>query len=296
MTTRKPDFIIIGAAKAGTTSLHHHLSRHPSIFMSTPKEPSFFAFDERYARGADWYLSLFENAGEKQLCGEASTNYTNWPLYSHTVERMHELLPDAKFIYIMRHPVDRAYSHYLQLIDNVRAEDSSYKFTDTFEQHIEKDDSVLQSSNYMLQINKFLEYYPRENFLFLFFEDFIQNQELTLQQIFRFLNLDVHIDMGAHKKDNENRAKDKEAWLIRSQLTQPLRNLPGARWVADHLSQNMRDQIYKFIFNLPWRRRIEAEFIPPKMKDETRSELLKYYEIPNQELSIFLKKDLSHWR
>ena len=295
MSNRKPDFIIIGAAKAGTTSLHHHLNRHPSVFMSTPKEPSYFAYDERYARGDGWYLSLFENAKDKQICGEASTNYTNWPRYPDSAERMHALLPDIKLIYIMRHPVERAYSHYLQLIDNIRVRDSGHKFTDTFEQHIEKDDSVLLSSNYMLQINRFLQHYPRNKFLFLFFEDFIHNQELTLERIFRFLEIDIHIDMESHKATNENRAKDKDAWLIRSQLTQPLRALPGTQWVADHLSQNIRDKIYKLLFSLPWRRRIEAEFIPPKMKEETRNKLLKYFEEPNQELATFLDTDLNHW-
>ena len=295
MGTRKPDFIIIGAAKAGTTSLYRHLTWHPSIFMSDPKEPTYFAFDERYGRGEDWYQSLFSGAGEAQLCGEASTNYTNWPLYPHTVKRMHALLPDVKLIYVMRHPVDRAYSHYIQLINNIRNDDPDYTFTDTFEQHIAKDDSVIQSSNYMLQINRFLEYYPRERFLFLFFEDFIQDPGLTLERVISFLGIDKKVDLLARGAVSENLNKEKEAWLIRSRLTGPLRTLPGAQWIADRLPQGIRDSIYAMLRKLPAHRRIEAEFIPPRMQTETRVRLLDYFLGPNRELGEFLGQDLSRW-
>ena len=78
---RLPDFFIIGSAKSGTTTLYRYLCRHPNIFMSTPKEMSFFSKDKEYERGVEWYASLFADASENQLCGEASTTYTRWPLY-----------------------------------------------------------------------------------------------------------------------------------------------------------------------------------------------------------------------
>ena len=292
---RKPEFIIIGAAKSGTTSLYHYLIRHPSIFMCTPKEPSYFAFDDRFNRGVDWYLSLFSSANENQLCGEASTNYTNWPLYPHTAERMHALLPDVKLIYIMRHPVNRAYSHYLQLIQNIRIENPSFGFTDTFEQHIEKDDSIIQSSNYILQINHFLKYYPRDQFLFLFFEEFIENAEATLSIVADFLHIDNETDLIADNIVKENIYKDREDWLIRSRLMAPFKAIPGAKWLAEFLPQGFRDVIYGMLRKSPTRKKIEAEFIPPKMLPETRSHLLRYFRTPNQELAEFLGKELSHW-
>ncbi|NER32103.1 MAG: sulfotransferase domain-containing protein, partial [Symploca sp. SIO1C4] len=76
---RLPDFLIIGAAKSGTTTLYKYLCRHPQICMSNPKEPDFFAIDHIYDQGIDWYSSLFSEARLKQVCGEASTTYTRLP-------------------------------------------------------------------------------------------------------------------------------------------------------------------------------------------------------------------------
>jgi len=80
MTTRKPDFIIIGAMKSATSTLHEQLALQPDFFMSTPKEPFYFSDDEVFSRGREWYLNLFSNAEPNQLCGESSTHYTKLQL------------------------------------------------------------------------------------------------------------------------------------------------------------------------------------------------------------------------
>jgi hypothetical protein len=295
MSRRIPDFIIIGAAKAGTTTLYRYLARHPNIFMSEPKEPTYFARDERFRRGEDWYLSLFQDAGSDQLCGEASTNYTNWPLYPDTVARMADLTPSAKLIYLMRNPVDRAYSHYIQLIQNIRTDDPEYKFDRSFEEHIASDDSVIQSSNYMLQINQYLARYGRDQMLFLLFEEFIADPQSSLAQVADFLGIDRGFDFLGMGEVKANLNRNKEFWLLRSRLTAPLKALPGGRFIADRLPQSARDQIFSWLKHLPQRKRIEAEYIPPKMKAETRSKLLDHFKLPNKHLSEFLGRDLSIW-
>ena len=295
MTGRKPDFIIIGAAKAGTTSLYRYLTRHPQIFMSVPKEPNYFARDERFGRGEDWYSSLFEKARPNQLCGEASTNYSNWPLYRETVARMANLVPDVKLIYLMRHPVDRAYSHYIQLIQNIRTDDPDYKFDKTFEEHIAEEDSVIQSSNYMLQINQYLAHFGRDRMLFMLFEDFIQAPLPALLQVANFLGIDSAFDFIGTGEVKENLNKEKESWLVRSRLTAPLKSLPGGQFIADHLPLSVRDRIYSWLRRLPQRQKIEAEYIPPKMKPETRARLLEHFREPNAQLAAFLKRDLAMW-
>lgn len=295
MTRRKPDFIIIGAAKAGTTSIYRYLARHPGIFMSEPKEPTYFARDERFRLGEAWYLSLFKNARPNQLCGEASTNYTNWPLYRDTVARMSELVPNAKLIYIMRHPVDRAYSHYIQLIQNIRTDNPDYKFDKTFEQHIRIDESVIQSSNYMLQIKQYLERFPRDQMLFLLFDDFVKDPLQIMRQIATFLGVDPGFDFLGDGEIKENLNKDKDGWLIRSRLTAPFKALPGGQFIANHLPLSVRDGIYSLLRRLPHRERIEADYIPPKMRPETRAQLLDYFKQPNAQLAQFLGRDLGTW-
>ncbi|MCK0509204.1 sulfotransferase domain-containing protein [Aromatoleum anaerobium] len=295
MPNRKPDFIIIGAAKAGTTSLYHYLARHPNIFMSEPKEPTYFARDERYRKGEIWYLSLFNDAKPHQLCGEASTNYTNWPLYPATVARMAELAPDAKLIYILRHPVDRTYSHYIQLIQNIRTDDPDYKFNKTFEEHIAGDDSVIQSSNYMLQINQYLTRFTCNQMLFLVFEDFVRDPRTSLIHVADFLGIDPSFDFMNEGVVKENVNQNKETWLVRSRLTAPLKALPGGQFISDHLPLSVRDRIYSWLRHLPQRKQIELEYIPPKMHPDTRARLLDYFKAPNAQLMQFLDRDLGIW-
>lgn len=108
-----PDFFIIGAMKSGTSTLQAQLAAQPGIFMTTPKEPNFFSDDDVYARGTNWYISLFEAAGPDDLTGEASTHYTKLPTYPQTVSRMQTLPGAPRFIYVIRDPVERALSQYL---------------------------------------------------------------------------------------------------------------------------------------------------------------------------------------
>ena len=117
MSGRLPDFMLIGAMKSGTTTLHAYLSRHPGLFLCTPKEPGFFSRDERYARGLDWYRELFTDAQPEQLCGEASTCYSRWPHFENAAPRIAADVPGAKLLYITRDPVERAYSHYRHLME-----------------------------------------------------------------------------------------------------------------------------------------------------------------------------------
>src|SRR4051794_28578727 len=110
MNMRLPDFIVIGTTKGGTTSLWRYLSDHPDIFMPTRKELRFFSNNERWRQGVEWYARQFEGAGEHQLVGEASPQYTSWPRYPHVPERMASVVPNAKLIYLVRDPVARTAS------------------------------------------------------------------------------------------------------------------------------------------------------------------------------------------
>jgi hypothetical protein len=109
----RPDFLIIGAMKCGTTTLQEQLAAQPGIFMTTPKEPNFFSDDAVYAKGADWYGALFDAAKPGDIRGEASTHYTKLPTHPETIARMQPMLTTPKFIYMIRNPVARAMSHYI---------------------------------------------------------------------------------------------------------------------------------------------------------------------------------------
>lgn len=110
-----PTFVVIGAMKAGTTALHAYLQAQPDVFMSTPKELDFFT-DAAWHRGRDWYERHFDDAGDATARGEASPNYSKRHLEPQVVERMHAMLPDARLVYLVRHPVERIGSMYRHLV------------------------------------------------------------------------------------------------------------------------------------------------------------------------------------
>ena len=107
---RLPDFIVIGAGKSGTTTLHQWLNEQPEVFPTPLKEPRFFSRD--WDKGLAWYTGLFAGAGAGQLLGEASTNYTDVEYCEIAADRMAATVPRARLIYLLRHPVDRLRSQY----------------------------------------------------------------------------------------------------------------------------------------------------------------------------------------
>jgi len=176
----QPDFIIIGAMKCATSTLYQQLMKQPGIFLSPLKEPNFFSNDEIYFRGMDWYQALFAAAGKNDILGEASTHYTKLPTYPDTVNRIHQHLPDAKFIYVMRHPVDRLVSQYIhEWTQNVICCDIN--------QALKSHKELVDYSRYYYQIRPYLEVFGRDRVLPVFFEQMLANPELGLQTICRFI-------------------------------------------------------------------------------------------------------------
>jgi nitrogen fixation protein len=115
-----PNFIVIGAMKAGTTSLFRWLQSQPEVFTSPIKEPNFFSSERVWLKGIHWYESLFQGSCEWQLRGEASVSYTAPRLSECVSDRIASLIPDCRLIYVVRHPIDRARSHYRHQVQRGR--------------------------------------------------------------------------------------------------------------------------------------------------------------------------------
>lgn len=176
----KPDFIIIGAMKSATSTVHQQLAMQPGIFMTTPKEPNYFSDDEHYARGESWYDSLFEGAQEGDLCGESSTHYTKLPDYPLTIDRMKNRLDRLKLIYVMRHPVDRLVSHYMhQWSQNV--------FKCDINEAIDIYPELISYSRYAMQLEPYLKAYGAQNILPVFTEALRIRPESELSRIAKFI-------------------------------------------------------------------------------------------------------------
>ena len=176
----KPDFIIIGAMKSATSTLHEQLALQPGFYMSTPKEPNFFSDDAIYSMGLDWYSNLFANAEPGDICGESSTHYTKLPDYPLTLERMQAYLPSVKLIYVVRDPIDRLISHYMhQWSQNVIKTDIN--------QAIDQFDELINYSCYSMQITPFIQQYGAENIHIVFSEALRVRPQYEFEKVAKFL-------------------------------------------------------------------------------------------------------------
>jgi len=177
---RLPDFIIIGAMKCATSTLHEQLAAQAGLYLSEPKEPCFFSDDDVWSRGLEWYSTLFSAAAREQLCGESSTHYTKLPTHPDTVERMHRFLPDVRLVYVMRHPVDRLVSHYVHAW-------SERETSDPIEVAIERMPEFTSYGCYARQLAPYLEAYGRGALLPVFFERLVANPQVELERVVQFI-------------------------------------------------------------------------------------------------------------
>lgn len=178
---RFPDFIIIGAMKSATTTLADQLAFQDGINITIPKEPNYFSDDDVYSNGEQWYSALFEKFPATELQGEASTHYTKLPIYSDTISRMQACLPGTvKYIYVMRHPVDRLVSHYIH-------EWSMNNYKCDIDTAIKQYPELHQYGCYALQIEPYINTFGKEQILPVFFDSLIKKPQQELERICSFI-------------------------------------------------------------------------------------------------------------
>ena len=201
-----PDFLIIGAQKAGTTALYAYLRRHPAITGPSWKEVSYF--DRHYGRGEAWYRGNFPNRvrARGKLVGEASPSYIFHPLGP---ERVKALVPEARLVALVRHPVDRALSHYHHEValgrEPLRFEDALDAEEDRLrgeEERLAADPSYFSRAwwshayksrgRYAEQLERWLAVFPREQLLILPSEDLGGEPERTHARVLDFLGVVPH--------------------------------------------------------------------------------------------------------
>jgi hypothetical protein len=193
---KKVDFIILGAQKAGTSSLHRILNYHPDIFI--PKgEINFFNFSENFNKGINWYLNnVFTDRKNEKIIGERST----WYLPSKEApKRIYDSFgKNIKFIIIFRHPLQRAFSHYL-MIRRIGNEHHSFEKAIENELKLSTNSNYLKWGKYAEQLENYLRYFDEKQFKFVLFENFIQFPKNTIEEIFQFLSVNNYIvDYNLH--------------------------------------------------------------------------------------------------
>ena len=195
-----PTFIVIGAQKAGTTSLWAYLRQHPDFFLPDLKETDYFIEELNGALGLEWYRSLFAAAGTRPFVGEASTGYSMFPIYSDVPRRIAELLPHAKLVYVIREPIARMASAWLQ------GRDDGFELR-SLPDALLRDTRYLAPSQYALQIEQYLPYFPMDQLLVIRAEDLRADPATTLARVLDFLGAPPMPDVDLSQLHNVSAAK-----------------------------------------------------------------------------------------
>jgi hypothetical protein len=197
-----PNLIVVGAAKAGSTSLHNYLALHPEISMSQDKEMRFFT-DPGHLSWIGRYQGYF--AAGTAYRGESTPQYTKWPTFPGVVDRMADLVPDARLIYLVRDPIDRAVAEYVEEATwGVITEDIETALADVEEQH----NRVVAPSRYATQLRELHRRFDPSQVLVVDLADLRDEPTATMRRIFEFLGL-APIDLDEESLRPRNSYGDK---------------------------------------------------------------------------------------
>jgi hypothetical protein len=296
-----PNFLMVGAAKAGTSSLYAYLRQHPQVFLSEIRECDFFAWEgkhptfsgpgdriafRRYITTLDGYQALFRRTGGRPAVGECSDLY----LYSPAAPlRIQGYLPQVKLIVVLRNPVDRAYSQYKHLVRDGREP------LPTFEEALASEPERisrgwhpiwhLQARGfYGVQLARYLELFPRDQIAVHLYDDFEADPLRVLQSLFSFLGIATGFTPDISLRYNvSGRPRSR---LLHGFLSRPLA-------VKD---------FFKPLLPAPLRHRVRARLmnrnvIPDRSRvaPETRRALIAQYREDVLKVQSLIERDLSHW-
>jgi hypothetical protein len=199
-----PNFLIIGAAKSGTTAIYTYIKQHPDIFMSSPKELRYFSYRGPYPEGLDEkyihkgvttfeeYIAHFSEVKDEKIIGEASPMYLYVP---GTAERIHAVIPNVKLFAILRNPIDRAFSAYMHAIRDWLEPSSSFKMALEKEQErIEAGWGILwhyiKAGFYYEQLNRYYEIFDPCQIKVVLYNDLVKTPGELMKSIFDYLEVD----------------------------------------------------------------------------------------------------------
>jgi len=273
----KPNFLIVGAQKAGTTSLYYYLKEHPEICMSRKKEVHFFSVEENFNKGNSWYEKQFKHCAEKKAVGEASPLYLYLP---YVPQRIYDYNPNMKLIFVLRNPVERAWSHYWHMRRMGRE-------NRVFEQALQEEERRIQKNfscgrrysykdrgKYIEQINRFLKYFPREQMFFIISKELKNEPEKVLKDLYHFL--------GIEEKQIKNNKKIQAMESRRSKIQLISKILYNSFLGNFTILRKMNDKL-------------NAKPVGEKMKPETREYLIDFFRDSNNKLAKKFGLHIQHW-
>ena len=273
-----PTFLGIGVPRGGTTWLHTLLASHPEVYMPTRRKEIRF-FERYYERGLSWYETFFcppEQVDRYRAIGEISTQYYDC---EECPERIFTTLPESKLIIMLRHPVDRAYSHYGFVVQR-------RNYRGSFDDFLSTRSKALEKGFYSRYLKHYLRYFDRTQILALLFEDVFIDIFKTKKTIAEFLNLDVEKFPSAATNGKVNASSVPThqflyGFIVKTGRRLRKRNLEP---VVDLLKRRGIDRILS-----------KGTAMPP-LSEEVKEQLSRLYEDEFDQLEQCLQIDLSCWK
>jgi len=290
-----PNFLVIGAAKAGTTSLYYYLRQHPEIFMSHIKEPKFFWLEQReidlsvertkiqvdeYIDNIEDYKKLFQEVKDEKAVGEASPVYIAVP---ETPHRIKHHIPEAKLIALLRNPVDRARSAHSWNIQ--LGIEPLYEFEQAAKEELKPGNwrNYLELGLYNNQLQHYFNTFDKEQLRVYLYEDLRNNPTDMLQDIFEFLGVDSSFVPNMTEKFNVSMVpKYKLIDAILRDKNPVISNIK--KIVPDNFFKKTHKTLNKW-----------NSTRPRSVSPELRKDLLKYYKQDILQLQDLINRDLSGW-
>jgi hypothetical protein len=313
MSEKLPNFFIVGAAKSGTTSLYEYLKLHPEVYMTPIKETHHFSTDidntkfrPKYARSLnkdlskflesdmeegifqafvkDWneYCQLFKKVNGEKAIGEVTNSY----LYSNeAAKNIIKKFPQAKIVMMLRNPVDRAFSHYLM---DLRI---GYETEEDFMIALKKDmarnpkgwgisNLYVEVGMYSEQVKRYIETFPESQRRIYLFDDFVNNPEAAMKDLFRFVGVSEQTDIDFSKKYNTS-------FMPKNKIIGKLNTMKRTKdWLKSVLPKSLKGKFKKTFY---------TDKDLPKLKPEERKFLQDIFRDDVMKLSELLKRDLSYW-
>ena len=277
----KVNTFIVGAPKAGTTSLHHYLNQHTDVSMSSVKEPNFFSFKEvsplfyksLCIKTSEDYHKLFDE--QKKIMGEASVSYL---FYDEVSKRIHDYNPKAKIIVMLRQPIERAFSHYLM---DCRLGFCSVSLEDILnnpQKHQQFYQQYVKLGNYYSQLKRYLSIFPKGQVQVIFYENFKNNTSAEMSSLFNFLEIDNQpLDLS-----------------IQNSFLSPSNSLIAFLYKFNWIRKGFK-LLVPFSLLSFFKKTLFSGSKKPKISDAVKQQLKQYYRSDVGQLEKLLNVDLSRW-
>jgi len=273
-----PNFITIGGQKCGTTSLHYYMRAHPEISVSRIKETRFFCDPGNWHKGLGWYVQLFPKNARVRI--ESSPSYTNYPTERDVPQRIRDIIPEVRFLYVVRDPIDRAISHYIhEFANSVEHRPIEVALSDL------DNNPYIQRSLYFMQLEQFFKFFDESRFFIVYHKDLLLKRIETLRSVFKFL--DVRSDVWSTEFN-----------IIRHPSVQKRRNtaigMAIQRLFGDKIFSKLHGyqrHWFKKIFYTP----VSQPIIRPTLSRDLRRRLCQVFSSDVKHLEEYSSRSFSHW-